>query len=198
MILGIGFLLIVSLVASAAIAALRQAVRARVRRLGAGRRSRSTSAISFAVVDGALRDDLQDPAARAHRLARRLDRRGGDGAAVRDRQVADRPLPRAQRRRLGIRRRRLARSSCWSGSTTRRRSSCSAPSSRTSMPTRAERAATPPSQPNARPAARPPAGASRRRWRSSVRANCSPNSSAPAAPRRDRPPGEGDLRCASA
>ena len=52
--------------------------------------------------DGDLRDDLQDHAARADRLARRLDRRRGDGAAVHDRQVADRRSTSAQQPRLGF------------------------------------------------------------------------------------------------
>ena len=129
MVLGIGFLLIVSLVASAAVAALGKfsaplfgswVVLAEVLELRRQLRLR----------DRDLRDDLQDHAARAHRLARRLDRRRRDGAAVRDRQVADRPVPRPQHASPPASARPARSSCCSSGCTTRRRSSCSARSSR--------------------------------------------------------------------
>ena len=55
----------------------------------------------------ALRDDFQNAAKRAHRLARRADRRGGHGAAFHHRQVPHRPLSRHQQHRFELRRSRL-------------------------------------------------------------------------------------------
>jgi Virulence factor BrkB len=55
----------------------------------------------------ALRDDFQNAAKRAHRLARRVDRRGGHGAAFHHRQVPHRPLSRHQQHRFELRRGRL-------------------------------------------------------------------------------------------
>src|SRR5689334_22796550 len=56
-----------------------------------------------------LRDDLQAPPALPDRMEGRLDRLDGDVAAVRDWQALDRPLPRQERRRIGVRRCRVAR-----------------------------------------------------------------------------------------
>ena len=140
LVVSIGFLLLVSLVVSAALAALgkwwggifgdvRVAVaRARFRRQP--RRGRRD-----------VRAHVQDPAARQDRVARRVDRRRRHCAAVRDRQVPGRLVCRqdAAWRRASVRR---DRSPCsWCGSTTPRRSSCSAPSSRGSTRIASGRAA---------------------------------------------------------
>ena len=108
MVLALAFLLLVSLVMSAALAALGKwwgglfegwAVLLEI--------------LNFVVVvrdhDGTFRPDLQILAAGGHRLARRVDRRRGDRAAVHDRQVPHRALHRPQRHRFRIRRGRLVR-----------------------------------------------------------------------------------------
>jgi hypothetical protein len=108
MILGIAFLLMVSLVLSAAISALGKwwdgffggwETVAQV----------VNFAIGFLLTAGvfAMIYKIMPRVQRA--LARRLARRGRDRAAVLDRQVPDRPVHRQERRRLGLRRRRLAR-----------------------------------------------------------------------------------------
>ena len=108
MILGIGFLLIVSLVASAAIAALGKWWGAAVRRLGSAARRSSTSLVGFAMTTVVFAM-IYKIMPRVHiALARRLDRRRRDGAAVHDRQGADRPVHRQERRGLGLRRGRFA------------------------------------------------------------------------------------------
>ena len=108
MILGIAFLLMVSLVLGAAISALgnwwggffsgwevlAQAVNV---------------VVGFALTTDGVRDDLQADAARQRALARRGARRAGHVAALHDRQVPDRPVHRQERRRVGVRRGRLAR-----------------------------------------------------------------------------------------
>jgi hypothetical protein len=108
MVLGTGFLLLVSLVASAAVSAAGEALggltpgfealahAATRRRLPRGR-------------DGVVRDDLPVPSRCGDRMARRLGRRGDHGAPVRDREVCDRPLPRARQHRLGVRGRGVVR-----------------------------------------------------------------------------------------
>ena len=76
MILGVGFLLLVSLVVSAALSALGNwwaPISA------AGRRCcRRNFVVSFVIITAAVRVHLQVAAARPDRLARRLDRRCGD------------------------------------------------------------------------------------------------------------------------
>ena len=120
-----------------------EVVGAGIRRLGECRAASSTSASSFVADHRGVRDDLQDHAARADRLAGRLDRRRRHLAAVHGRQVPDRPLHRQERHGFGLRRRRRRSSSCWSGSTTRRRSSCSARSSPGHMRTSSDPTRTP-------------------------------------------------------
>ena len=129
MILGIGFLLIVSLAFSAGLSAL-------VHRWWA-RCSQGWLSVADAIEIGlnvvsahrGVRDDLQDDAQGAHRLARCLGRCRGHFDAVHRRQTADRPLHRtAAASRPPSGRPRRSSSSCC-GSTTRRRSSCSARSS---------------------------------------------------------------------
>ena len=130
MILGIGFLLMVSLAFSAGLAALNRVVASAVRRVDRAWRVRSTSAISvvlstlvFAMIYKAM------PRVR-HRLEGRLDRRRVHGGAVRRRQVPDRRLHRPDRHLVRASAPRRRSSSCCSGCTTRRRSSCSARNSR--------------------------------------------------------------------
>ena len=107
MIMGIGFLLMVSLVASAALAALSKWW-APV--FGGWAALAQGVNFVFSFVDGhrGLRDDLQDHAARARAVARRVGGRGGHGAAVHRRQAPDRPVHRQEQRGLGLRRRGLA------------------------------------------------------------------------------------------
>ena len=107
LILGLAFLLMVSLVLGAAIAALGKLVGRGVRRLGDAAADRQP-ARRLRPDDARLRDDLQAHAARPRALARRLARRDRHRGAVHDRQVPDRPVHRQERRRLGLRRRRLA------------------------------------------------------------------------------------------
>ena len=91
-------------------------------------------ALSFGMLTAVFALIYKLRAARAHRVARRLGRRGGHRGALHHRKVGARALPREERRRLELRRVRVARHRCSSGSTTRRRSSCSAPSSRGCTP----------------------------------------------------------------
>ena len=67
MIMGIGFLLMVSLVLERGAGGARQVVGAGVRRLGDAGCSVVNFVVSFVLVDGRVRDDLQDHAARAGR-----------------------------------------------------------------------------------------------------------------------------------
>ena len=136
MILGIAFLLMVSLVLSAALVGARQVVGPAVRRLGSAARRSSTSLVGFGLTTGVFAMIYKLMPRVQIALARRLARRRRHRAAVHGRQVPDRPVHRQERRRLGLRRRRLAGGRAASGSTTRRRSSCSAPSSPGSMPAR--------------------------------------------------------------
>ncbi len=108
MILGIGFLLLVSLVVSAAISAvgslwgswfggfevLLQFV---------------NFAFSFVVVTALFALIYKFLPRVTHQLARRLDRRRRDRAALHDRQVPDRPLHRQEQRGVRVRRRGIAR-----------------------------------------------------------------------------------------
>ena len=140
MVFGIGFLVLVSLLLSAALAALGKWWAPMF-----GGWSVLASAVDlvlgFAVVTRRLRDDLQGRAAGPHRVARRLDRRGGDRACC-SRSAASRSASTSAARRSRRGSAPPPRSSCcWSGCTTRRRSSCSAPSSPGSMRTRSDRGA---------------------------------------------------------
>ena len=108
LVLGLGFLALVSLILSAGVAAfgawfggmfedwevLLQAL---------------NLTISVALSAAPVRDDLQADAERTDRVARRVDRRRRDRHAVRDRQDPDRALYRQERRHLGLRRRRFHR-----------------------------------------------------------------------------------------
>src|SRR5688500_8389989 len=136
MILGIAFLLMVSLVLSAALAAVgkwwgpafagwqaiahaledlrsvgwgdvlfargcRKVVGPGVRRL-AGDRPCAGGPAELRLEHGAVRAHLQVHSSRARRLARRVDRRGGDRAPLRRRQVPHRPIHRQERRRIRL------------------------------------------------------------------------------------------------
>ena len=95
-VLGTGFLLLVSLVLSARLIGpgrLDGTPPARLRLDLAGTEQRLVAGRGGA----AVRHDFQDPARRSDRLARRVDRGGGDGGAVHGRQGGDRRLPRPQR-----------------------------------------------------------------------------------------------------
>ena len=131
MIMGIGFLLMVSLVASALLATVQRWF-SRYVDFGA-----AASAVDFVAQlllhHGGLRDDLQADAAGAHRVARRQDRRGGHVTAVHGRArwrsactsgAARSPRPSARPRRWWR---------WWCGCTGRRRSSCWGRSSRGCM-----------------------------------------------------------------
>ncbi len=95
-VLGTGFLLLVSLVLTAVLAALGELDGAPPVRLGLGLAHPEQRAVAGRG-GAAVRHDLQDPAGRQDRLARRVDRGGGDGGAVHDRQGDHRLLPRPQR-----------------------------------------------------------------------------------------------------
>ena len=98
----------VSLVLSAAVAAMGQSVRTAVRRLrGAGAVRQHRRRLSRH--DARLRADLQVHPARPCRVEGRLDRRARHRAAVHDRQAADRAVHRQEWRRLGLRRGELDR-----------------------------------------------------------------------------------------
>ena len=106
MILGIGFLLMVSLVASAALAALQKWWGPVFGDWAA--REHHRSRLELPGDHRGIRDDLQDNAARAHRLEGCLDRRGSDLAAVHGRQVLDRRLHREERHCFRLRCRRIS------------------------------------------------------------------------------------------
>ena len=95
-VLGTGFLLLVSLVLSAGAGGPGRLDGAHLP--GSAWVWHSLNSVAVAGRGGAaVRHDLQDPAGRQDRLARRVDGGGGDGGAVHDRQGVHRRLPRPQR-----------------------------------------------------------------------------------------------------
>src|SRR5690606_11567296 len=104
----LGFLLMISLVASAVLTALYEHIEALT---GSAALWRTLNvAVSFGLAGApADCDDVPPSAGRPNRLARHVGRRGHHGRPVRRRQVGNRPVPRPGDVRVGFRCRRLRR-----------------------------------------------------------------------------------------
>ena len=103
LVLGIGFLLLVSLVIDTGLTAVGHYLEANFS--GATIILRFlNNLVSFAVAAVSVRDDLQDPAGRRHHLEGRFHGGPGDSSPVHIRQVPDRVLSRQEQCRLELRR----------------------------------------------------------------------------------------------
>lgn len=104
LVVAVGFLLLVSLVVSAALSAVGRTL------AGGAEPAAMLQALNTVASRGhhcALRHALQVPARRGHRVAGRLGRSADDLGPLQRGKVPDRPLPRAEQRELHLRRRRL-------------------------------------------------------------------------------------------